>query len=177
MHRGIKYALAFVSGAAAGAVVAWQVLKKKYEERTKQEVDSFIEYWTEKEKADKKTDEKEETSQLQEDLAEYAYLVEEYAEGGSENMTKPVVIDPEEFGAIEDYEIISLVYYNDEVLVDSHDVPVEDIDDKVGADFASYFGKYEDDAVHVRNDRLKHYYEILADEQNYADVANPVGDE
>jgi hypothetical protein len=177
MHRGITYAIAFITGAAAGAVVAWQVTKKKYEERTKQEVDSFIEYWTEKNKADKKEAKEAEKSQLQEDLAEYAYLVEEYTEGGSENMAKPVVIDPEEFGAIEDYEIISLVYYNDEVLVDSHDVPVDDIDDKVGADFAKYFGKYEDDAVHVRNDRLKHYYEILADEQNYADVANLTEDE
>lgn len=176
MHRGIKYALAFVGGAAAGAAVAWQVLKKKYEERTKQEVDSFIEYWTNKEKTSEPTQGDTESSQLQEDLEEYAYLVGNYTEGGSENMAKPKEIPPEEFGVIDDYEIISLIHYADGVLTDTNNVPVEDIALHVGADYAKYFGHYEDDAVHIQNDRLKCYYEILADEDNYADVESPADD-
>lgn len=176
MHRGIKYALAFAGGVAAGAAVAWQVLKKKYEERTKEEVDSFIEYWTNKDKIEKETQEEAEQSQLQQDLDEYAYLIEEYTEGGSENMAKPKEIPPEEFGVLDDYEIISLIYYADGVLTDTNNIPIEDVAFHVGIDFAKYFGHYEDDAVHIQNDRLKCYYEILADEGNYADVEDPADD-
>lgn len=176
MHRGIKYAFAFISGAAISAVITGQILKKKYEERTREEVDSFIEYWTNKDKKDKETQNETEESQLQQDMDEYAYLVGEYTEGGSDNMAKPKEIPPEEFGVLDDYEIISLIYYADGVLTDTNNVPVEDVAFHVGADFASYFGHYEDDAVHIQNDRLKCYYEILADEGNYADVEDPTDD-
>lgn len=83
---------------------------------------------------------------------------------------KPYVISPEEFSDIWEYDTISLTYYADNVLTDDEDEVMEDIEGTVGADSLERFGEYEDDAVYVRNDRLKCYYEILKDLRNYSDV-------
>lgn len=80
-------------------------------------------------------------------------------------------IPPEEYGAMCDYDLIDLTLYSDGVLCDDMDEIVEDIDTKVGSDYASYFGKYEDsDVINFRNDILKCDYEITKDLREYADV-------
>lgn len=83
---------------------------------------------------------------------------------------KPYIIEPQEFGALDGYSLITLYHYSDNVLADDCDELVEDIDDVVGEDYASHFGEYEDDCVYVRNDRLKADYEICRDLRKYSDV-------
>ena len=85
-------------------------------------------------------------------------------------MDEPYIIIPEEFGGIQEYEQISLIYYSDGILTDDMDDIIEDFDSTVGEDFASHFGEYEDDSVFVRNDRLKCDYEILRDYRTYEKV-------
>ena len=80
------------------------------------------------------------------------------------------MIPPDEFGELDEYETIDLVYYADKVLTDDDDQLVEDINNVVGFSSLESFGVYEDDAVFVRNDRLKCDYEILLDQRNYWDV-------
>ena len=91
-----------------------------------------------------------------------------------EDVEKPYVIRPEEFGEIEDYELISLTHYSDGVLADDDDEEIEDeeVDEVVGADYADHFGEYEDDRVLVRNDRLKCDYEICLDQRKYSELHN-----
>lgn len=84
---------------------------------------------------------------------------------------RPYIIEPQEFGALDGYSLITLYHYSDNVLADDCDELVEDIDDVVGEDYASHFGEYEDDCVYVRNDRLKADYEICRDLRKYSDVA------
>lgn len=74
---------------------------------------------------------------------------------------KPYLISPEEFGEFDDYDTIDLKYYSNRVLTDDQDEIVDDIDAVVGRESLNHFGDYEDDAVFVRNDRLKCDYEIL----------------
>ena len=83
---------------------------------------------------------------------------------------RPYVISPDEFGELDDYDLISLTYYADEVLADDIDEIVEDVDDVVGLDSLTHFGEYEPDSVFVRNDRLKADYEILLDERTYPEA-------
>ena len=83
---------------------------------------------------------------------------------------RPYVIPPDEFGEFEDYEAISLIYFADKVLTDEDYEIVDDVDDVVGLDSFNHIGEYEDDCVHVRNDRLKSDYEILYDPRNYSDI-------
>jgi hypothetical protein len=85
-------------------------------------------------------------------------------------VTKPYVISPEDFGEIEDYDQRTLFYYEDGVLTDDEDNPIEDVDGVVGRGSLTHFGEYEDDSVHVRNERLRIDYEILREPNTYADV-------
>lgn len=95
-------------------------------------------------------------------------------EEDKESMTKdaPYVIPPEEFGELYGYEKICLTYYADKVLADDDDELVDDIEEIVGSKSLLTFGKYEDDSVFVRNDRLRCDYEILLDQRKYSDVIN-----
>ena len=90
-----------------------------------------------------------------------------------DDVDRPYVISPEEYDELDDYDAVSLTYYEgDGVLTDDMDVPVENVDDVVGSDFMRHFGEYEDDSVFIRNDLLKTDYEILADVRKYSDVVN-----
>lgn len=79
------------------------------------------------------------------------------------------VIDPDEFGENDDYDTVTWKYFADGVLADDADEAVNDhdISEIVGLDFADHFGEYEPDAVHIRNDDIQEYIEILRDERTY----------
>lgn len=82
----------------------------------------------------------------------------------------PKVISPDEYGELLHYKQISLTYYEDKVLVDELGEPVINIEEIIGPDALNTFGTYEEDAVHVRNDRLRCEYEIIKDPRLYAGV-------
>ena len=82
-------------------------------------------------------------------------------------------IDPNDFGEFDDYGHIFLTYYSDGILAEGEDILDDDeIENCVGLDFEDHFGEYEDDSVHIRNDRLKCDYEILADERTFEKALN-----
>ena len=89
-----------------------------------------------------------------------------------DNVDRPYVIPPGEFGELHGYQERSLIYFKDKVLTDDDYELVEDVDDIVGLDSLNHFGEYEDDSVFVRNDRLETDYEILLDSRNYSDAVN-----
>ena len=86
------------------------------------------------------------------------------------NSDPPYVITPEEFSEFEDYSTISLYFFRDQILTDDDYELLEDVDDVIGFESLNHFGEYEDDAVYVRNDRLKTDYEILRDERTYQEA-------
>lgn len=77
------------------------------------------------------------------------------------------IIEPDEFGEEEDYEVESLTYYKDKIVADDFDNIIEDVDSVIGRESLNHFGEFEDDCVYVRNDNTKTYYEILWDNDNY----------
>ena len=95
---------------------------------------------------------------------------EEIEEEDVDDVEKPYAISPDEFDEFDDYTTVSLTYYEDGVLTDDNNEIVDDIEGTVGKDFARYFGEYEEDAAHIRNDSRKCDYEILRDSRNYSDV-------
>lgn len=96
-----------------------------------------------------------------------------------DNVERPYVIDPKYFDEYDDYNTINLTLYADGVLVDdSSNEPVEDVDETVGLDNLNHIGEYEEDAVHVRNDKLRCDYEILCDTKKYSEICpHPAEDE
>lgn len=186
MHNGIKYICTFSLGAAAGSAVTWFLLKTKYEKLAEEDARSIREEYCKRYDTPVSINEEEESdySQWAEgnpneaamDKQEYENLAGYYnkdsEKGGSDSMkvNDPCVILPREFEEKDDYDVVSLNYYADGVLADDMDEIVEDVEGTVG-DFKDHFGEYENDTVYVRNDRLKCYYEICADDRNYYDVA------
>lgn len=191
MNTRLSNTLAFTVGVAAGASVTYILIKKYFKKIADDEIDTMREYFQNKraegiEAIEEEPDDaevKEARDEHQEDkpnIREYASLIkkENYTSYSDtvtdkkkevDDVEKPYVITPEEFGEL-DYSTISLTYYSDDVLTYESDELVEDVDDIVGADFAEHFGEYEDDSVFIRNDRMKTDFEILADKRNYSDV-------
>jgi len=187
MNKTINF-MTFVLGVAVGSVVTWRYVEKKYEQIAQDEIDSVKEVFSKRETEfteDTEVQIKADNAKKKPSVIEYAAwlrkrgytnysdMVDEKPEEVKEepmSVDKPYVIAPEEFGELDDYETISLIYYADQILADDNDVIVDDIEDVVGFDSLNSFGEYEDDSVFIRNDRLKCDYEILLDQRKYSDV-------
>lgn len=184
----------FAAGAAIGSAVAWLYAKKYYERIANDEIESMKEWVARRvEEQDEKTSDTNVTKQNantiieKPDLMEYAAKVKDLGYYDYSKKNEPTneekeeveldlddriyVIKPEAFGEEDGYEEVSLTYYSDGVLTDEQDNPIEDVESMVRADFASYFGVYEDDSVFIRNELLRTDFEILADQRKYSDLA------
>ena len=177
MNNAIKNVLIFSLGAATGSLVAWRLLKTKYEQLAQDEIDSYKEYV--RTKATKSEDEKPvvevqvEKPVIKESLVP-EHLLNRYRSDNYDKedraVREPYVISPDEYGTCDGYECTSLTYYADGVLTDEWDNVIEDPDSMVGEDFASHFGEFEDDSVFIRNEGDKRDYEILRDLNTFADT-------
>ena len=179
MNSSIKNLFIFAVGAAIGSAVTWKLVKDKYESLANEEIASAYEHMKHSKNiplfSDDNSEDSETDSKITLDkLREYKAIVDKYAavlvEEEVNDVEKPYVIKPEEFGEILEYESISLTYYADGVLADEYDEVIDDIDEIVGEESLTTFGQYEDSAVFVRNDARKTDYEILLDLRNYSDV-------
>jgi hypothetical protein len=198
MKTNLKVGLAFVLGAATGALVANKYLKTKYEKIADEEIASVkAVYWTKTNPeaaayAKKDVEYTEEVYKQHQQAAKSAaeqakekpdivkYAEKLHKEGytnysatakpDTPDLGEPYVIPPEDFGEFDDYEKISLIYWADQVLTDDNNEVVEDLEGSVGIDSLTTFGEYEDDSVFVRNSRLRCDYEILLDQRNFEDV-------
>ena len=184
----------FAAGILTGSLCTWYSTKKYYEKIANDEIESMKEWLARRveeqdEKAEEQSSEPAEkptSPSMKPNLMEYAAMVKDlgytdYSRRTEEpekeakedeevdEMDRPYVIEPKEFGEC-DYEEVSLTHYADGVLTDEQDNPIEDVDSMVGEDYAEHFGEYEDDSVFVRNDRLQTDFEILADQRNYSDL-------
>lgn len=177
----LKTLFIFALGAAVGSAVTWKLTKTKYERIAQEEIDSVKEHFTvpgssravvESVPEEKPEDDMERYTDIMTKLGYEPKKEEEPV------VIKPYIISPEEFGEDSDYETISLTYYADGVLTDEMNELVEDIDNVVGKDSLTHFGDYEEDSVFVRNERLKHDYEILLDLRKYSEVqTEPIANE
>ena len=78
-----------------------------------------------------------------------------------------IVIEPEAFGEDEEYDQVSLTLYADGILADEDDTVINDVEGLLGEGALDRMGEYEEDALHVKNEARKCYYEILVDNRKY----------
>lgn len=178
----VGYLVTFVLGAVTGGYVSWMYAKKKYEAIAQEEIDSVKEAFSEKEKneSDISNDMTETitSKKVQPDessVSLYSSIIKDNRYSEMEECIKtnrPYIITPDEFGEINDYENITLIYFADGIITDdNYDlVDDDDVESTVGKESLNHFGEYEDDSVFVRNDAYKCDYEILKDSRNYDDV-------
>lgn len=169
--------LIFVLGAMTGSLATWYWMKKKYEVPSQE--DEEIEETNDIQ--EEETPEEPDTVDVPSFKREYENVVstlgytnysnlhENKQTNNDDDADKPYVISPDEFGEIH-YTQIEWTYFADGFLADENYDLVEDIENTIGFDALNHFGDYEDDAVHVRNDRLKCEYEILQDRRKYKEV-------
>lgn len=165
--------MTFAVGTAIGSFVTWYCVKDKYRRIADDEIASVKEVFSKKEKNTVNPSNNEDGKLYSYNLHKcgYSNANSECPEREEENdMSKPYVITPDEFGGIDGYEVFSLTYYADEILTDDDDEVIEDVENTVGYDSLKHFGEYEDDSVFVRNDRRGCDYEILLDTRRYSDV-------
>lgn len=171
----------FIIGAATGSVVTWQYLKNKYEKIAQEEIESVKAMFCKKNENYAETQEEPtDAKNSAKELTDYASLLQKNGYTDYSNMTskkeedddveKPYVIPPEEFGELDGYNTVSLTYFADNVLVDDNNEIVDDVEGIIGFESLTHFGEYEDDSVFVRNDRLCCDYEILQDTRTYSEV-------
>ena len=185
MNNKLIGVLIFTAGAIVGIAATSKYFETKYAQIAQEEIDSIKEFYGEKMHEIDKND-----SDIpvvrDEDVEEYKTSIQSfgYAEISDEISANPIpvppveteptnepyVISPEEYGDIEDYTLLGFTYYADCVLTDENNEIVEDADECVGWESLKHFGDYEEDSVHVRNDRLRCDYEILRNEQTYSEV-------
>ena len=70
----------------------------------------------------------------------------------------------------DDYDKGDLTYYEgDDILVDSQESPIEDVEGLIGPDALTRFGDGSNsrDIVYVRNDRVSMDFEISRDQRSY----------
>lgn len=185
MNKGLVGTIAFVIGATAGSLITWKIIKTKYEQLAREEIKEVREYYATKDKEDMILDlgaltaeanEKSSVKFVKTDArTEYSSIASLYStnsEGGDKPVSRrePYVISPSEFGEDDNYETITLIYYNDGILADHDNNRIEDIEACIGYEALNHFGEYEDDSVYVRNDDTMMDYEVLLDESNYADL-------
>lgn len=197
--KNLGYFVAFTIGAATGSLATWYMLNEKYKRLAQEEIDSvkqaFLRNRMKQEEAQTPEESKQESEPEEEnpndELVDYGkklahqlgYSFDEEGDAEEElppavtnrvttdSTLPPYVISPDQFGEFDDYDRVSLVFYSDHILVDENYEIIDDVDGVVGAESLNHFGEYEDDSVHVRNDRLKIDYEILLDPRTYAEIA------
>jgi hypothetical protein len=185
----------FTAGLAVGAGTTYVLLKKKFEKQSQEEIDKYMDEMEEREKLNRESMDEDEHDDIpvrtvpkteesvddtEADEEEYdsivkgekyvSYAAKKLGEKEEKNeMKKPYVISPDEFGEC-DYATISLWYYADGVVTNERGKIIRNAEEIIGEDIESHFGEYEDDSVFVRNEDLEIDYEILRDERSFSEI-------
>ena len=163
---------AYILGIATGILAVKDRMERKYKKRSDDEIKSVTDAYAERE-AKSKARSEEETSKINEI---YTRLLEQSrykpVEAQEESMGA-VVIPPDEFCEDTSYTVISVTYYQDSGVFVNEDDDVLSKDEwekTLGCEVVSHFGENEDDedAVYIRCDKFRVYYEVFLDVGEYS---------
>ena len=188
--------IAFALGVSIGAGVAWYIAKSKYEALANEEIESVkaafaADYEKQtvaqdsesvKDISEKKpvTVEHSDSIRKPESIKEYAERIKNgtnYAACSKEECNDipdkatvdgPYKIDNDEVGNLDDYEVIELNLYNNDILCDDMDerMTEQDIRDTVGRDYLELCPEGVDQLC-IRNDEKRCDYSIVRCDEDY----------
>lgn len=195
MNKAFIFIAGLVAGASVGALASRQYFKKKYSDEADEAIESVKETFKEEMDTLKAKFERVEQNNLsvalntenvevkfcEEDVEEYKQVVKgtnyaSYSETKDDDEIKgPVVIKEEEFGLIEDYDIVTLWWYKDDIAADGDDEIYEYFMDEVGEEALKHFD--DSNTVYVQNDQEEKYYEVYKVDDTYENMINGSNDE
>lgn len=173
---GIKEVVIFAAGFVAGGFVVNKLVEKKYEDISNQEIESVKEVYHKKlEEAEKPQEEAPDNNDIPDEAVEteqtrkgtsamrtYSDIIKSsnYSSPVTNETDLPYVITPEAYMEPNGYDKLACNYYNNDVLTDENDEPVE-IEEIMGShDMLDRMGEYETDTLYIRNDKTEADYEI-----------------
>lgn len=173
----------FIAGAVGlitGAVGGYFVTRKKYENIIDEEIAEVKEeYKARKEEmakdaeASKEETTTEEAKEAEKTVVEPKPDISKVAKKIIKKeapATKAYIITPDSFGEEEDYSRICMTYYEgDDILANEEGEPIDDPEELFGFNPIPNLGEYEPDSIHLQDDTIKCYYEILRDVGYYTD--------
>lgn len=165
LKKGLIFSIGLVIGAFAGATYA----KKRINRLDNEEIEKIKEMYKQKYEV---TISKEKQKLKPEEKYEKIACEYHTAENPPKKKKNPdiKIINAVDFGENFAYDTVSLTYYADNVLAyDVNDEMVTDIENTVGIDNLAKIKEYYDDAMYVRNDISRVYYEIMPSEKTYAE--------
>lgn len=184
----MKNFLIFISGAAAGSITTWLLIKKYYETISDEEIKSVIENFKVSRQEEPKEEEVAEQSDTPsfnvKDLGEYRKINEtNYAvPAATEEVHElddvdlpfyptddaddtPFPINPDYFGSSGNDTAIVTYYSKSNVLANEAGIELS-VHDILGDDFMSHFGDYEPGTLYMRNNRFGVDYEVILDDRS-----------
>lgn len=164
------HAVVYAAGVLSGAAAGWYFTKKKYERILDEEIQSVKDVYSNRTFVKATPGEIEEYVELVDKYQPVETVVQTSEVVKTLGEEKPYVITPDEFGEMYDYEMVSLVYYDDQVLADDFGNLIDDVEEIIGFESLTHFGEYEDDSVFVRNDAKMCDFEILKDLRTYEEA-------
>lgn len=175
----LYFLIGLAVGATAGSLVTMKIVQQKYRDIADAEIESVKSEFAKERKIfaeEKETEIKAKVATEKPDIMDYAKVLNKegytsYREKSTDSKDKhdPYIINPLKFGENEEYETISLKYYNEEdILTDDNDELVEDPASIIPAD--GIRDEFVDDVVYIRNDILKCDYEVILVLDSYDDV-------
>lgn len=159
------------TGFAAGAFFVHCAMRKKYQAFADEQIADVCEHYKKREKTmDERV--KEEAQKKAVELISGPYRQVDDPEKPDKPPLEPIeIIEPDEFGADDDYESSFLTLFADGVLAyDSDGTKVDNIEAVVGQKALDSMGKFMPDGIHVRNHTYHKDFEVVKALQNYADV-------
>lgn len=177
MKNVIFAAATFAAGCVVGYFLGRKSNEKEFDDLLTQEIEDFKEAYRESHKDDSDISEHESEDQVTKDhISNLRNTIKNLGYGDAiieddNDDDWPYMISPDEYGDCEGYSCLSMTYFQgDDVLTDNDNKVVDDPCKYVMEDFADHFGDYEDDAIHVRNDKLKCDIEVLLDVRRFSEV-------
>ena len=169
----MKNILIFLAGIGVGVISTYKVISSKEQERADEEIKSVKKKYKEMylktnecktEESSKNGDGKEEKKMVR----QYNDTISENGYGTSDQVADAIyTITPEQYVENNGYDKLAMSYFENEVLTDEVNDPV-DIDQFVGGiDIFDNAGEYDEDELYVRNDRLGADIEIEIIHGNY----------
>lgn len=193
MNKALVASLSFILGAGAGIAIGIISTKRKYEDIADREIDSvkklYENHFSKPQETSNDQNTNKEEAPDQQPLKGKTPYTKFYKSGDVIPGDKPIdletnngpiknvkkdephflIVSPE-FYRESEYESITLTYYADKILADEDFVVIHNPSEVIGDEALNAFGRYEDDCVYVRDNKLHIDYEIILDTRKYSEV-------
>lgn len=187
----MKKLFIFLTGVATGSLITWKFVENKYSKIANDEIQSVMDRFSKYNENNNENDIISEEDIINEEdivneeenrptVFNIDTHIDEYnniydlndVEEDAESYAAPYVISESEFAENDDYEIITFIYYEDNMLADEDDILIVDPENLVGDALNTFIYNKTEDSIYVRNEKTKCDYEILRSEKKYSEISS-----